>query len=217
VTLESKMPNSAKRLVVGKNSKVVADLKLDREEYICVSHTDVNEFKVRGFFEDAIVFSYSKSLQENIKLLNNISRYTDNIIYISTTSTVYSSAGMLYQYPTVKLVTENYLRNTKIFKNVLIIKLGIVISNDTVWKKPGHYQITRTGLLKTALKQTQQTGQIECWEKTKIDFDNWLEKFMFVLYKKIQCRRTWRLLRLIDLILKYMGYRWYGYGHRYQK
>lgn len=211
------MPNATKRLVVGKNSKVVSALNLDRDKYICVSHKDINEFKVRGFYKDVIVFSYAKSLNENIKFLSNLARYTDNIIYISTTSTSYSSAGMLYQYPTVKLATENYLQNSGIFKNVLVIKLGIVISNGAIWKKPGSYQITRIDLLQSVLEKTQQTGVIECWEKTETNFDNWLEKLMFIIYKKIQNRRTWRLLRPIDLILKLMGCSWYGYGHRYQK
>jgi hypothetical protein len=206
-----------KELIVGCNSSVVKGLNLDPHKYTLVSHQDINSFSLNGRYLRAIVFSHSKIVHNNIELLNNLTRYADDIVYISTTSTDYAKAGFDYAYPKTKLEIETYIKTSDLFKSVVILYLGIVIKNFEDWSFAGTYKITEYDQILKIFQNLPTSGEIECFKLARIEPKNKTELLLYKIYSSLYGIHTWRLLRPLDFILKIFGYRWYGYGQSYEK
>jgi len=208
-----------KILIVGKNSRLWKILKPKMDfDFTEVSHTELATFELKDSFDSAIVFSYSKKKNDNSELLSAISIYSEEIVYISTVSASYAENGYKYQYPNVKLHCENYLREKKCFKKTHIIRLGLILETYKPLNLSGRYCITSIEKLSIHINQivSKEANLVEFSETKTFEHSNRVEKAIYRIYKKLSKPSfiSFMLTRPLDLIIKKLGFNWYGYNEK---
>lgn len=134
-------------LIVGKNSKIVKDLKLEHYPWITViSHIDLHDEYDFSRFRRIWVFSWShKSLQENIRIAELLP--LDRSVFISTTAV--NSLAIRWQwniYPRWKAELEKiYLAG-----GARVVRLG-VFGNEHLRKSVGLVPVTTIEQLRNAV------------------------------------------------------------------
>lgn len=209
-------------LVVGKNAKVWNAVKtkitLDVNE---VSFKEVVTFSVRGKYKYAIVFSYSKNMEDNKELLGALSKYCEKIIYVSTMSVHYAIRGYLYNYPVVKLHCEEFLKQKGSFSHVLILRIGVVNETQTQSFETsfGSFFITPAEVLaqflnhKTELNPGCET--VELFNLVENRESRFGETILRKIYKTLNAPgRMIIITRPLDFILRKLNYMWYGYNEK---
>lgn len=203
-------------IVLGRNSKVWASLNksplLANIPIVAIGHAELPHFAFRSG-DKVWVFSYSHSVNENRLLLETLARQQNiSITYISSASTNVTTITRCYNYPTVKQqAQEDAVRLCA----ARIINIGWFYSNVTELPA-GRTAATSVDELALTMQSPNNatTGHIvNLFSLVDRPFESQLEKVLYQLYG-ILLKGSGRypcLLRPVDLILRMVGMRWYGY------
>jgi len=206
-----------RNIIIGRNSKVWTEIGLRKNElsgiWEAISHSDIKEFE---FLEgDRIwILAYSMIAAENISMLDTLrSCDLNDFVYISSASTNVCDYTDCYRYPRLKREAANYAKK---HLHAKILTIGLVVK-DFEALPAGTTCATTVGLFFDFLNNysSSHLGENETFlfEMIERSFKTKFEENLYNLYGTMQnfslsfpC-----LLRPIDLALKLMGYRWYGY------
>jgi hypothetical protein len=215
-------------LVVGSNSRLWAalsarsDLHPPSVTFHPVSSLDIFDLPpsiLQQSFSYAVVFSYSLNFSENIKLLKNLSLVVSNLVYISTCSAVAADMGYPYKYPQTKRAVEIFALDSKLFEGLHIIRLGMVEGTFSPDSLKGRYKYTSLEMIAQRIKGSYfKNSPVVVFENLYIPaekpFGCRIERLCFAAYRRaILCHPVMGgLLRPLDVVLKALGWHWYGYN-----
>jgi hypothetical protein len=206
-----------REIVLGRNSKVWRELSLDSrlqsKEFIAIGHAELDKFAFKN--SDRIwVFSYSRAEQENAALLQKLEQANvAEVVYVSSSSVKVAAKTSCYEYPRVKLKAEQLALTNPVAK---ILTIGLVFSQET--ELPAGHNIA------TSIKDIAAFMLAPSWAsnspRTKKlfttvsrNFSSNFEKMAYRLYGKLifAAGRYPCVLRPVDLLLRGLSMRWYGY------
>jgi hypothetical protein len=204
-----------REIVIGRNSKVwkaaMARAEIASGFPIALGHRDVASFEF--LTSDRVwVFSYSRVPAENRALLAVLATAgVSEIFYVSSATTNVVARTRCYEYPRVKWQAEE--EALKI--GARILTLGIVV-NSTAELPAGVNIVTLQSRLNEFLLNPEplRSGARKLlFELVATPFSRKWEEAVFSMYSWLQWQlRSWPcLLRPVDLVLRALGIRWYGY------
>lgn len=204
-------------VVLGRNSSVWR--RLSKDDRICrrfasaISHADLGSF-VFCTSDRVWVFGYSRYEHENSRLLETLRQaHVAEVIYVSSASTIVSSLTRCYEYPRVKMQAEREARRAL---NARILTLGLVYE-DLGELPSGDNAATSLEELKAFLLDPRWPADrgesVRLFKQVRRGFESAFEASLFRAYASLQWRvRHWPcVLRPVDLVLRWLGFRWYGY------
>lgn len=204
-------------VVIGANAKIwkaaQSDPKIrDRFRHV-LSHRDVPAFAFSP--DDRVwIFSYSRVPRENTDLLSLVSRSNvAEIVYVSSASTNVTAVTDCYEYPRVKKLAENFVGT---LDNGKVLTIGLVHDDAEELPHGPNIATSQTALNDFLIDPVWPAGSSRKKNLfTLIDrpFGSRLEQLLFRSYTAAQrVAGSWPcLLRPVDLVLKAIGFRWYGY------
>lgn len=209
-------PILSKRLIIlGKNSKVWRLLKksnfLAELPIFPIGHDDVENFEFLPL-DQIWVLSYSRVPSENYILLKKLSNINNiNVFYVSSASTNVNSITRCYNYPKIKQQAQE---DAVSLCNARIITIGYFY--EAVTDLPsGLTAATSVHQLAVAMRNIDNHSDqsVNLFRMVDRPFSTFFEKTLYVLYGQLlkRCGRFPCLLRPIDLVLRLVGMRWYGY------
>ncbi|HEY7639566.1 MAG TPA: hypothetical protein VH814_07565 [Steroidobacteraceae bacterium] len=206
-----------REIVLGSNSKLWRALarspRLVQRFRIAIGHRDLPRFEFRR--EDRVwVFAYSRRQSENSAVLERLQRAAvSEVVYVSSATTIVTRLTRCYRYPRVKQLAEQEARQRL---GARILSLGIVY--ESAAELPGGSNAA------TALASIEEFMLAPHWpsddgnamhlfEIVQQPFASQREARLQRLYDAIQwrVRRYPCALRPLDLLLRSLGIRWYGY------
>jgi len=205
-----------RKIIIGKNSKLFLNFKSEflRIFDLCLSHKDLVDFKFR--LDDVIlILSYPKSILELNEMKINLGTLRKNkVILLSTCSVVVNKYTKCYAYPRIKLLQEKCF--SEIFTNLLIYRIGTVIRSNQYKKYIGTCILDSNYFFESLDRQVSIAFDKKIITSFKtIEFNGLsAESFFYNVYcflirffSPYPC-----ILRPFDLVLKWLGKPWYGYG-----
>jgi hypothetical protein len=206
----------ARRLIIlGRNSKVWQSLKksnlLINTPILAIGHAELTTFR---FFpgDNVLVFSYSRSVKENFLLLDYLSKQNKvSVFYISSASTNVTSITRCYSYPRIK---QQALEDAIRICNAKIINIGWVY--NVVTELPsGLTAATSVDEIAMLIQEGMPSSDrlLNLFHLVERPFQREFEQKLYRWYGKLirGCGSYPCLLRPLDLILRILGMRWYGY------
>lgn len=198
-------------LIVGKNSVIVKNLLKNFTDlplfFDVVSHSEL--FSLKLYYDKCYIFSYSLSEIDNQKIIDWCCANCNKVYYISSSSVIVAKHGELYSYPKIKMLAEEY--GCANYKNFYIRRLGYVVSNE---KK--EYYISYTTEINDIHKILLSNDNVSVENIFNINPNLKKNKIKSKIIMGYSLFQYWImpasiLLRPIDLILKILGIRSYGY------
>ncbi|QOZ78446.1 hypothetical protein XH83_25315 [Bradyrhizobium sp. CCBAU 53351] len=160
------------------------------------------------------ILSYSRKVEENSALIDKLGRAgVGEYVYISSATTNVASRTRCYRYPTVKLLAETLARKKL---GARILTVGMMYEQPSELPAGATIATSYDDLAAFMLapqwldSAEQPVRLIRRYERP---FASRLEEIAFALYgHAMSMLHRWPCaLRPIDLILRAMGYKWYGY------
>jgi hypothetical protein len=206
-----------REIVLGRNSKVWRELSSDSrlrdKNFIAISHAELANFSFKN--KDRVwVFSYSRDEQENEALLGALKKSSiAEIVYVSSSSVKVVSKTNCYEYPRVKLKAEKSALENPVAK---VLTIGLVFNQ--VSELPAGENIATSiddlaGFMAAPFWPDNSQRTKNLFKIVTTDFSSNFEKMAYRLYGKLifitgsyPC-----VLRPIDLLLRGLKMRWYGY------
>lgn len=208
-----------RNVIVGKNSKVWRALEsaepMRGRDVAAIGHSDLSGF--RFLPGDRVwLLSYSPKMSENRRIIDIILlQPIESLVYVSSSSTIVAERTTCYGYPSAKLAAERYAAG---HSGVRILTLGLVYE-DPSDLPAGDNATTSTGMLVGFIAnpawRDPVDGRYPLMERVSRPFSGTLERICHRLYGDlIRATGSWPcLLRPLDLALRAVGYRWYGYTY----
>ena len=204
--IKIKMKN--KKIIIGKNSWVIKNIKNDLKGFDLVSHKEVDNINFK-LYEHIFLFSWSKNNNENKLLINKLPK--KKLIFISSVST-YACLN--------RPQWNNYVNNKKYFEDFLkkngsvIVRLGIF--QDKIKKNFKTLPYTSFRMLANFLNDYKKTKCFiyDIYELKNISESNWIYKTSIDFLNKLSSFFTSiTLVRIsIESIIKYL-FRSSRYGY----
>lgn len=207
---------AGREIIIGGNSAIWKELSKDRAfavRFSVLSHRDLRDFEFR--VNDRVwIFSYSRLPSENDTMFNLLARRgVKDVVYISTATTNVATRTTCYEYPRVKLEAERSAR-TQLDARILV--LGLVCCSEADLPAgvtmTTFYHDIRSFL--TAPQWPEERGApVLLFAEIERPFSSAFEKAAFRIYSRaIAAAGQWPcLLRPVDVILRALGWHWYGY------
>jgi len=202
-------------VVIGRNSKVwravSANQAVAQRFKIAISHSEVAGFAFTPA-DRVWVFSYSRVPAQNSGLLANLQQVRE-VVYVSTATTNVTKLTHCYQYPCVKQAAESEARQRL---NARILTLGLVVK-DLREAPGGRTMTTPQSMIEAFILAPQWPhdggNSMRLFEPIDAPYVRPWEARLHRLYDSVQWKvRRWPcVLRPVDLVLRAMGVRWYGY------
>lgn len=209
----------AREIVVGRNSKVWQ--RLSRDPAVAarmdqaIGHHDLTSFAFTTT-DRVWVLSYSRSPSQNAALLQRLNDASvREVIYVSSASSIVATKTRCYEYPSVKHQAEEA---ALLNPNARILTIGLMHDDPT--ELPSGTNIA------TSYKELAEFMVEPCWPDDqsrrkllfhveRIPFDGAMDDWLFRLYGRLIAATGTMpcMLRPIDLMLRLMGIRWYGYTY----
>jgi len=214
--MELNYDNVGREILIGCNSLIWQSLsrRPDIRNAIphAIGHKDVKSFTFEP--SDRVwILSYSRISAENFLLLGLLkSARVRQVVYFSSAATNVTRVTRCYRYPSAKTEAANYAKEQL---NAAVVLLGLVYSERS--ELPGgkcaavSIDDVAAFLLAPPIMSSKHDIRLFCIIETP--FGSILEKTLHAAYSNIQ-RLTGRfpcILRPVDLILRMIGWRWYGY------
>ncbi len=208
--------NNNRQIILGRNSKIWATLernpKISAGNFIAIGHRDLPEFSFRNT-DTVWVFSYSKSAQENKQLLQKLGQAKiSQVVYISSASTNVVPHTRCYRYPTAKYLAE---KDASQLCGARIVKIGVFYSAENELPK-GLTAATSADelidfMLHPSWKENDQATHL--FRLLDAPFESKTEHTLFQIYGFLMsvCKSYPCLLRPLDVVLRALNMRWYGY------
>lgn len=206
-----------REVVIGSNSAVWRALSKDSsfssKFLIAISHGEVDNFRFEPT-DRVWIFSYSRQPSENEKLMKKTKTAgARETVYISTAAANISSVTRCYEYPYVKYLAESSARQ---ILDARILTLGLMYHSPTELPA-GATAATSYGELARFMQDPQwpqdRAERKLLFSMIRRPFGDAVEKYVFNIYGTLmKMSLYWPcILRPIDLLLRFCGYRWYGY------
>jgi hypothetical protein len=214
---ESEHRDLLREVVIGSHSRVWRKTSANRavSEHFktAIGHDEVSVFPFTS--SDRVwVFSYSRNPAENSRLLAALeAAAVHEVVYVSTATTIVTRFTRCYRYPNVKQIAENEARRRL---NARVLILGLVVDREDELP-PGLNAATLQGAIEEFLLAPtwpQDEGRsMRLFEPIAVAFTRSWEARLHRAYDKLQwLLRYWPcVLRPIDVVLRALGFRWYGY------
>jgi hypothetical protein len=206
-----------REVIIGRNSKVWRSLSrsptLAARVTAAIGHSDITSFPFTSA-DRVWVFAYSRHPEENSKLLITLERAAvREVVYVSTATTIVTRLTDCYQYPRVKQAAESEAR---LRLNARILTLGLVVA-DLQAVPPGRHMVTLENCIEQFMLEPrwphEEGRTMRLFERVEVPFVRVWEAGLHRTYDRLQwiLRRWPCVLRPLDLILRVVGIRWYGY------
>lgn len=204
-----------REVIIGRNSHVWSVLKqseqLSLKKYIAIGHRDLQDFVFEK--NDRVwIFSYSRNQIENRELLNVIKNAgVSEVVYVASASINVAAISNCYQYPRVKKQAQDAAKE---ICNARILTIGVFYQNE-IELPAGVTAATSAASLEDFMGNPEWGGQSEVnlFKAVERPFKSRFEKAVFRFYGKLisGCGKYPCLLRPLDLVLRQLNMRWYGY------
>ena len=206
-----------REVVLGAHSKVWRALsrssQIAERFRIAIGHSELRQFAFSS--NDRVwVFAYSRKQQENTALLQALQQAgVREVVYVSSAATIVTRFTRCYRYPTVKRLAENEARDRL---NARILVLGIVYesSSELPYGVSAGTALTSIAEFLLAPRWPFEDGAVaRLFAMVEKPFVRGWEARLHRWYSATQwALRRWPcVLRPLDLILRIVGIRWYGY------
>lgn len=213
------MPEAAREIVLGSGSKVwkslAAQPALAGWAAAAIGHAEVNAFKFSAG-DRVWIFSYSRREGENLALLARLQAAgVRELVYVSSASTIVDSITACYDYPRVKLAAE---RSTLALPQGRVLTLGLVYTHPSELPAGANIATSVAALAEfmTARSWPASAARTrQLFDVVDRPFAGALERRLFDVYGVLLTLsgRHACLLRPLDLVLRSLGMRWYGYTY----
>lgn len=211
---------SLKILFVGSNSRVFKAIvnsgALVNYDVLSVSgkHLEISMSRIsQENYSAVVILSYSKVRKDNELLFSQLSNIKSQLfIYISSISALCAEFGYKYSYPSSKLQCEKLAKYY--FSKLKILRVGLV---PEVHKPPYcHSYVTRASQLANCIIDLARGFDVTENLYLESHYTNQaglFEKISYSLYRRLfqYMGGNVVLLRPVDLVLRAIGYNWYGY------
>jgi hypothetical protein len=206
-----------REVVIGRNSSVWRKSRANRaisERFKkAIGHDEVSAFTFTSV-DRVWVFSYSRKPAENSRLLDVLeSAAVHEVVYVSSAATIVTRLTRCYGYPTVKQIAEDEARRRL---NARVLILGLVVDRvDEL--PPGLNAATLQGAIEEFLlapRWPDDGGRsMRLFKTVDVPFTRAWEARLHRAYTELQwVVRYWPcVLRPVDVMLRALGIRWYGY------
>lgn len=205
-------------VVVGKNSalwsRISERVLAQRPDSLAVGHGDLDGLKLTS--EDLVwIFSYAPSEEANRQLFEKIASLgSGGQVYLSTATANMADRTTCYRYPRVKAQSE---RDARRILGARVVRIGL-IHDDPAELPAGTAAATRLADLIAAmidLRLAEDGGRepINLHQLIDRPFSGPIESAVYHGYGRLlRLAGSWPcLLRPLDLLLRSVGWRWYGY------
>ena len=206
-----------RNVVLGRSSKVWAALAghagVARLMEHAISHKDLDSF-VFTHADRVWVFSYSRLPNENDSIFQRLrAAGVGEVIYVSSSSTIVNRQTECYEYPRVKQLAENSVLG---LPTARILTIGLMYSDATELPAGENIATSYNELAEFMLSpQWPQDGSRRqtLFRRVSRPFGGPAEAALFNFYSMAMKALGSRpcLLRPVDLLLRTMKMRWYGY------
>lgn len=208
---------TVRNVVIGSHSKVWHGLHPRLSHAGCkfeaIGHRDVERFAFTP--EDRVwVLSYSRLAQQNAELLQRLGRAgVGEIVYVSSSSTIVRQLTTCYEYPYVKHQAE---LDALAWPNARVLTIGLMYEQPA--ELPGGANVA-TSFDELAAFICAPSWPDDAGRRKRLfavvqrPFANALDRQLYRVYG-VLLRWVGRypcILRPLDLLLRAIGARWYGY------
>ena len=201
-------------IIVGKNSAIWRELSgrpdVAARFPVALGHADL-EGQHFGSDDRLWILSYSRHAAENERLLHGLKAAgATTVIYVSSATTVVAERTSCYSYPAAKLAAEQVATS---ILDAVILTIGVVYRTISDLPAGTTMATSYDDLAAFLLAPRLDQRKVRLFTPTTIAFRSATERRLHTLYSAVISRlgRWPCLLRPIDLALKTLGYRWYGY------
>jgi hypothetical protein len=178
-----------------------------------IGHRDLPTFEFAP--SDRVwVLSYSRQPQENTALLERLrAAGLDDVIYVSSSSTVIGRATACYRYPRVKQLAEADARR---LLGARILTIGLVYDDPEDLPAGNNIATACSELADFMLEPSwpdEEGRRKYLFRVVRRPFRSSVERALYRLYGRLMTAARSRpcLLRPIDVVLRALRMRWYGY------
>ena len=203
-------------ILIGKNSNLYKNYKDSFNSFvdIAISASDLESYSFNEN-DSLIILSYGKSKKSIDLLAYNLSSLNVKFfLLISTCTTVVLEKTKCYAYPAIKQYQERLF--VQKLKNVSILSVGTIVDEKADKEHHGTCITKATVFFKICediIRSTQSKKYLVEYEFSKFSNESSVEYKIFRAYKSlITLLPLPCLLRPLDILLKYFGCKWYGYG-----
>ncbi len=207
-----------RHIIVGRNSTVwnrlKSDARLSQNSIVAISHSELSAFRFEPS-DQVWVFSYSRNGAENLALLSILKNAAvERIVYISSSSVRVMTHTDCYEYPRVKQSAE---LAALAIPNARVLTLGLVYGEESELPGGTHIGTSLTDIVSFFNHPVwpAQEKSVRLFKMVTRPFGSRAEKFAYQLYGwalqglgRYPC-----ILRPVDLLLRALGVRWYGYTY----
>jgi len=196
------------KCIIGKNSKIIKEIKNNLEGFDILSHMDCFDFDFSKY-SHIYLFSWSHSSQnDNMKILEALP--IEKVIFVSTVS-VYANAIKLQwnKYPLMKLQVENIILRA----GGKVLRLGIC-DQRLLNKHKGLIPFTpSTDIINFLnLETPSQVTNLFCLERGKINPESLMARFVSCVNRVCDILPTHLIFQApLELFIKMLGSSDYGY------
>lgn len=207
-----------REVIVGRHSKIWAaalrNPAVAARFKTAIGHSEVATFRFEP--NDRVwIFSYSRRADENSRLFDTLAKTgVAEVVYVSSASTIVTRLTHCYEYPRVKQLAETEAVQRL---GARVLTLGLVY--EALAELPaGVNAATRQSELESfMLAPAWPAGHepMRLFGPVSRPFPTRLEAALYRAYGAVQwsIRRWPCCLRPVDLVLRALGFRWYGYIH----
>lgn len=216
--LFSSSTGASRLVVIGRNSVLwsrIADRILARQPgSLAIGHRDIGSSQLTA--DDCVwIFSYAPDEDENRRLLERVKALgAGRHIYLSSATANIADQTHCYRYPRVKAEGE---RDAARILGAVSVRIGL-IHDDPTELPAGVSAATKLDDLIAAMfapdsTLVRQVGAVPLYRLIERPFAGAFEQAVYRTYGVLLrlCGRCPCLLRPIDLLLRSIGWRWYGY------
>lgn len=216
--LFSPSTGASRLVVIGRNSVLwsrIADCVLaQRPDSLAIGHRDIGGVELTA--DDCVwIFSYAPDEDENRRLFDRVKALgAGRHIYLSSATANIADQIHCYRYPRVKAEGE---RDAARILGARSVRIGLIHDEPTELPA-GTSAATRLDDLIAAMLASDglpasESGAVPLFRLVERPFTGALEHAAYRTYGALLrlCGRRPCLLRPLDLMLRAIGWRWYGY------
>ncbi len=180
---------------------------------LAISHCDVAEFAFKPL-DRVWVLAYARRAADNTRLIQALAATpAQSLVYVSSSSTIVTQVTGCYAYPRLKRQAE---RDALALPGARVLTLGMMYADPTELP-PGACIATSYSELAAFLAQpewTEESGRCKrLFRVVRRPYSGRMQPAAQAAYGVLirACGRRPCLLRPLDLALRVLGARWYGY------
>lgn len=180
-----------------------------------LGHAELDQFEFTA--QDRVwVFSYSRTPEDNTRLLQRLaSAGVGEVVYITSSSTITAQLTRCYAYPRAKKLAEDAASALPMGK---VLVLGLVVPDDSALPAGDNVATTFSDMARFMLAPDwpDHGGRRKALlRQVKRPFRGRTEAALYRLYGGLMRLAGSHpcVLRPIDLLLRVLGMRWYGYTY----